>query len=272
MSKNHDKLAMRLAQIVLKLNEGGGFSISELAEEFSVDARTIQRDLKRLSFLPMEKSEGRYYLASYAMGNVGFEDLRDFLRMCGIADLFPSLENRVLQDLFNPELNTALLIRPANFEKSKRIGFDELQVAILKHRLVKFFYKDKERCVQPYKLSHYLGRWYLLGVEGESIKSFSLEKIKSLNVCEKNEFVVNERLLREIEENKFNFISNEKSEIVLFIDNYAMQYFENQSILPNQKILSKDCNGMEVSTQSSYDEEILKNRATMDAPYFYPLP
>ena len=65
-------------------------------------------------------------------------------------------------------------------------------------------------------------------------------------------------LIQEIEQNQFNFLSKEKNEIILFIDSYAMPYFEKRKILPNQKILSKDEGGMEVSTQSSYDEEVLR--------------
>lgn len=258
MSKDHDKLATRLAQTILKLNGGGGFNIAELAEEFGVDTRTIQRDIKRLSFLPLEKRDGRYYLASYAMGCVGFEDLREFLRLCGIEDLFPSLENKALQDLFNPNLNTSLLINPTHFEKIKSKEFEELQVAILKYRVVGFYYNEKKRKIQPYKLKHYLGRWYLLGVEEGSIKTFAIDKIKGLMTYSQESFSPDQALIQEIEQNQFNFLSKEKSEIILFIDSYAMPYFERRKILPNQKILSKDERGMEVSTQSSYDEEILR--------------
>lgn len=258
MSKDHDKLATRLAQTIAKLNEGSGFGINELAEEFGVDTRTIQRDIKRLSFLPLERREGRYYLASYAMGSVKFEDLRDFLRLCGIEKLFPSLESKALQDLFNPNLNSSLLIQPAHFEKIKSKEFEELQVAILEHKVVGFHYHQKKRKIRPYKLKHYLGRWYLLGVEEGKIKTFAIEKIKNLITYTQEDFTPDKALLQEIEQNQFNFLSKEKNEIVLFIDSYAMPYFEKRKILPNQKVLNKDERGMEVLTESSYDEEILR--------------
>lgn len=258
MSKEHDKLATRLAHTIAKLNGGELLSIAELAKEFGVDSRTIQRDIQRLSFLPIEKKDGKLFLASYALGSVSFENLRDFLRMCGIEELFPSLENKALQDLFNPNLNTSLLINPASFEKIQSKVFEELQVTILEHKLTRFHYNQKERKIKPYKLKHYLGRWYLLGVENESIKTFALEKIKNLVVCSQEDFAPDEDLVKEIEKNEFNFLSKDRNEIVLYIDSYAMPYFEKRKILPNQKILSKDENGMEVSTQSSYDEEILR--------------
>lgn len=258
MSKDHDKLATRLAYTISKLNSGESLTILDLASEFNVDTRTIQRDIQRLSFLPIEKKDGKIFLASYALGSVSFENLRDFLRMCGIEELFPNLENKTLQDLFNPNLNTSLLINPASFEKIQSRVFEELQVAILESKIIAFHYNQKERKIHPYKLKHYLGRWYLLGVEGESIKTFALDKIKNLSICTQGGFVPDEGLKCEIEKNEFNFLSKDKSEIVLYIDSYAMPYFEKRKILPNQKILSKDEGGMEVSTQSSYDEEILR--------------
>ena len=57
----YDKLAVRLAQILMRFNNGGRFSLEELASEFNVDIRTIQRDLnQRLSFMPIKKENGKY--------------------------------------------------------------------------------------------------------------------------------------------------------------------------------------------------------------------
>lgn len=47
--KEHDKTAFRLASILIKLNEGEHPSIEELAEEYNVHKRTIQRDINELS-------------------------------------------------------------------------------------------------------------------------------------------------------------------------------------------------------------------------------
>ncbi len=52
----HDTLAQRLGVILTKLNNGQRLVISELAHEFNVSARTIQRDLNvRLAYLPLER-------------------------------------------------------------------------------------------------------------------------------------------------------------------------------------------------------------------------
>lgn len=63
-SNKYDKLAFRLAQILIKFNNRERFSKQELAEEFNVDEKTIERDLNyRLNIMPILKDENkRYYL------------------------------------------------------------------------------------------------------------------------------------------------------------------------------------------------------------------
>lgn len=60
MSSKHEKLAYRLASILSKLNEGERLDTHQLAEEFAIDVRTIQRDLnERLNFLAWNERGGR---------------------------------------------------------------------------------------------------------------------------------------------------------------------------------------------------------------------
>jgi len=48
---------------------------ADLAAEFGVTLRTIQRDLNdRLSFLPVEKADGRYHLHPSALGKLSHQD------------------------------------------------------------------------------------------------------------------------------------------------------------------------------------------------------
>lgn len=60
---NHDTLLYRLAQMLVKLNQGEKLDLQALADEFGVNLRTIQRDLNvRFAYLPLAKTEGRYHL------------------------------------------------------------------------------------------------------------------------------------------------------------------------------------------------------------------
>ncbi len=52
-SDNHDTLVFRLAQILVKLNQGEKLDPQALADEFGVNLRTIQRDLNvRFGYRP----------------------------------------------------------------------------------------------------------------------------------------------------------------------------------------------------------------------------
>ena len=65
MAKNteHDKIAVRLTQILLKLNQGDKLDPRELAQEFQVTLRTIQRDLlERFAYLPLKKENNLFQI------------------------------------------------------------------------------------------------------------------------------------------------------------------------------------------------------------------
>ena len=63
-ASTHERLAERLARILTKLNVGYQLRATELAAEFQVSTRTIERDFDRLSsYLPLLQDEQkRYYL------------------------------------------------------------------------------------------------------------------------------------------------------------------------------------------------------------------
>lgn len=54
VTSTHERLAERLVSILTKLNVGHQLSIPELAQEFKVSTRTIERDFDRLNaYLPL---------------------------------------------------------------------------------------------------------------------------------------------------------------------------------------------------------------------------
>ena len=69
--RSHDTLVYRLAQMLVKLNQGEKLDPQALAEEFGVNLRTIQRDLnERFAYLPLEKTDGRYHLDPAFLGKL----------------------------------------------------------------------------------------------------------------------------------------------------------------------------------------------------------
>jgi predicted DNA-binding transcriptional regulator YafY len=96
----HDTIAYRLSNILIKLNQGDHLNPDELADEFGVHVRTIQRDLKvRMAYLPLLKTRGRYHLDASQLGKLSYRDIERFAAIVGVNGLFPLLDRNVIKDL-----------------------------------------------------------------------------------------------------------------------------------------------------------------------------
>ena len=177
----HDKLATRLAHILMRFNDGGKISVEELASEFDVDTRTIYRDLhQRLSFMPIKKEGGKYFLEPFALGKLSFKDIQNFAILSGIDALYPKLDSNFIVDLLSEKVNRVLMVKNSGFEKVDYALFEKISVVILNKLMIHFSYNDKPRSVNPYKLINNNGIWYLLADEEGKLKHFALSKIKNL--------------------------------------------------------------------------------------------
>lgn len=263
MNKSHDKLAMRLSLILTKLNSDESFTAKDLADEFNVSVRTIQRDIKeRLSYIPIEKNGDYYRMESYALGKLSFEDIKNFATLSGIKLLYPSLSNEFITDILNAKLNSAYLIKNQGFEdiNHKKECFELISAAIIKKSPINFKYKEKSRIVNPYKLINNQGIWYLLADEAGILKTFTFSKIEKFKWEDDTKvFVPKKDLLEHIDKNDLNwFTADSLIEVTLQIDNKAKEYFIRKETLPNQKMLEQNEGYFTVSTKVTYDDEILK--------------
>ncbi|HEH5496192.1 TPA: YafY family transcriptional regulator [Campylobacter coli] len=252
----HDKLAVRLAQILMRFNNGGRFSLEELASEFNVDIRTIQRDLnQRLSFMPIQKENGKYFLESFALGKLSFKDIQNFAMLSGIQELYPKLDEDFITDLLNSKVNSIFMIKNNGFEKVDYENFEIISVAILKHNILNFDYKDKNRKVKPYKLLNYQGIWYLIADEKDKLKHFTFSKIK--NIRKNNEtFTPKEEFLDQILNDK-NIWLDDSKEAIVKLDKKAKEYFFRKNILNNFELIDEDEQSYTLKVYFSYDDELL---------------
>lgn len=263
MAKSHDTLALRLSLILTKLNSGESFTAKELAEEFNVSARTIQRDInERLSYIPIQKDGDYYSMESYALGRLSFEDIKSFATLSGIKSLYPSLSNEFITDILNAKLNSAYLIKNQGFEdiSLKKEYFELMSAAIIKKSPVSFEYKDKSRTVNPYKLINNDGIWYLLADEDDRLKTFTFSKVEKFMWEDDSKiFTPKKEFLEQIKNNTLSwFTTDDLIEVTLQIDNEAKEYFTRKESLPNQKIIEENEEHFIICTKVSYDDEILK--------------
>lgn len=135
--KEHDKLSTRLSQILIKFNNGDRVTIEDLAEEFGVSKRTIERDFVRFSYLPIIKENKEYYLENLAIGKLNFDDIKNFAIFSGVKSLFPSLTKQFLAEILTDKINKAFLVSNSGFEdiEKKQEIFYNLTSAIM-HSLV----------------------------------------------------------------------------------------------------------------------------------------
>lgn len=259
-SNKYDKLAFRLAQILIKFNNRERFTKQELADEFNVDEKTIERDLNyRLNIMPILKDKNkRYYLEDYALGQLSFCDIEKFAALCGASELFPVLDRGFITDLLNLKIAPVYEIKNSGFEmiSSKKLEFETLSIAILRREFVSFIYNEKPREICPYKLINTNGIWYLLGDEDGTLKTFTFTKIRNLKRDETRKFEPNDELVKRANGKKQVWFNDEMQEVILHVKQEACEYFLRKKTLLNYEIISHE-NGLTIKVKIAYDDEIL---------------
>lgn len=259
--KKTDKLAMRLTSIITRLNAGEILSVKELADEFAVTQRSIQKDLNErvMQFLPITAENGQYYLEAYLLGKLTYDDIRDFALLSGIKKLYPSMDDNALSDILNKKINDAMLVKGGAYEdiSSKKKEFDLIRLAIvLKHQIF-FTYNDKKRLLNPYKMVNNNDIWYLVGDEKGELKTYSFTKIEKLCKTEKS-FTPNSDFKEIINDPNNKWFSKNRIKAILEIDSNVAEYFLRRELLPHQVVLKQTKKRLTVQTTVAYDEEILR--------------
>jgi predicted DNA-binding transcriptional regulator YafY len=264
-SGNHDTLVYRLAQILVKLNQGEQLDPQVLADEFGVNLRTIQRDLNvRFAYLPLEKTDGHYHLDPTFLGKLSTRDVERFACLAGVRGLFPSLSDDFLRDIFDTRIQSALLIKGHHYENlaGKEGIFRQLEQAIIARRHVSFDYsKDvgtkSYSAVSPFKLINHKGIWYLAARDGEKLKSFSFSKLAQLRILE-TQFPPDPNIEKRLAEDDGIWLSENKKEIVLKIASEVAGYFKRRKLIANQ-IIEKELEdgGLIVSAKVGHPNQVL---------------
>lgn len=266
-TSDHDSLAKRLTRILQLLNEGEKLAPADLAEEFSVHVRTIQRDLiERFDFLGLVKEQGCYSLPPQSLGKFMLADIEQFACLAGVKGLFPTLSKEFLGDLLSRRLeDSALLVKGTPLEEvgHHRHGlFSQLEQAILERRVIAFSYQKGEGLktyaqVEPYKLINYQGIWYLAAVDGGQMKAFTFSKLGWLDVsvaCFVREMQHEQMLLDE----DSIWLNANKTEVVLKVNKAAAHYFLRRNLIGGQTIEKHlEDGGLLISGKVAHPNQIL---------------
>jgi predicted DNA-binding transcriptional regulator YafY len=235
----HETLVARLAQILIRLNQGETLMPKALADEFQVHPRTIHRDLnERFAYLPLKKEGDGYRLESFYLGKLSATDIQQFAAIAGIKGLFPSLDNGFLKSVLDASISQAYLVKGHRYENPQAYQhlFHPLETAILQHLKVRFTFSGKLReGVAPYRLLNYKGVWYLVAVESSLLKAFRLAEIAGFSLTTDTfmpDAAIQERVLTE----EGIWFSETRREVVLKVDAAIVPYFQRRPLLPEQQI------------------------------------
>lgn len=264
-SDNHDTLVYRLAQILVKLNQGEKLDPNALADEFGVNLRTIQRDLnERFAYLPLHKTDGRYSLDLTFLGKLSTKDIERFAGLAGVRGLFPSLSDEFLRDIFDSRVQEALLIKGHHYENlaGKEQAFRVLEKAIVARQNVAFDYQKTDgvksyTSVSPYKLLNLKGIWYLAAVDGDKLKTFSFAKIERLKLLDAT-FVWSKEVDTKLATEDGIWFTESQHEVVLKVSAEVAGYFKRRKLIANQ-VIEKELadGGLLISAKVGHPNQVL---------------
>lgn len=260
----HDLLAWRLTAILQKLNWGESLDVGELADEFKVHRRTIQRDLlDRFAFLPIEKVDGRFSLNAAYLGKLTFRDIERFAGLAGLAGLFPSLDKAFFKELFDSRIEATVDIHGPSYENlsNRRDDFRQLQKAIRDNQIICFCYAKeagaKSVSAAPYRLVNHNGIWYLAAVHHGKPKSYTFSKITRLKVMPET-FVPEVEVSRMLDQEDSIWLNEKKVEVVMTVSTEVATYFRRRKIIPQQNIEKElEDGGLIVSGRFAHPNQIL---------------
>lgn len=262
-ASTHERLAERLARILTKLNVGYQLRAAELAAEFQVSTRTIERDFDRLgSYLPLLQDEQkRYYLEPSYLGRFKLQDIQTFAQLSGISELYPALDMSFMRELLDERANQVFLAKGYYFEDAKQFAehFKLLASAIYKREQVKLQYSDQLQIIQPYRLIHHHGIWYLAAVSESKLRTYRLSQVQQLKlVSETESFAHDPEILKMLADEDSIWFGQQKQQVLIRVQPEVTVFFKERRLFPEQQIEQEAETGeLVISCQIRHEMQLL---------------
>ncbi|MBU0721151.1 WYL domain-containing protein [bacterium] len=251
---DYDKILTRLTNILSKLNDGEALSVKELAEEFNVSSKTIQRDFnERLSAFPVYQDKRKWKMQDgfrvEKTKSLEEQLVLDIIEKMteSIGGKFATTSHKLLSKIKNEDFNP--IYTKLNIEDiSDR--FDDIQIiekAIKDKTELECSYENEREGIfraniQPLKIVNYEGFWYLVAFRDGYVQKYYIKTLSNIKTTSKT-FVVDENI-QELLENSISIwfkADIEPFEVKIHADEVATKYFKRRA-LPTQTIetLSQD--------------------------------
>ena len=268
--KSYDKILTRLILTLTKLSNDERPTIKELANEFGVGVRTIQRDIyERLAYFPIEKdSEDKLkFIDGFTLDRSTLDNDEMMLvylslsQLKGLNNSFETKIDTILSKLLLPNFTTPYHIKTTTFEKldvdSKVV--QSIKKAIEQNLISSIKIKNQEKIIYPFKIVSFSGIWYLFAKDefDDKVKSFMLSDIKSVKIL--NNHYILDKPIDEILSNVHSawFEDGTSFKVTILVHEVISYYFKKKKIVPTQENLEELENGnLIVTFKVSHYEDI----------------
>lgn len=259
-SKN-EKVSYRLADILTRLNSGDKLTVKGLAQDYQTHPRTIIRDFnERLAFLPFEKENDYYFLPASYLGKLNYQDIKNFAQISGIGSLYPKLDKSFLREILDGRANAVYSAKGYFFEDASLFVnvLGVLKEAIRQRHQIEFLYKNEMRLVQPYRIVHHHGCWYLAAVTKGLLRAYRLSRISLPKAIEGECFEFDAAILKQLENEESIWFGQQKQEVILSVHGDVALHFKQRQLLPEQQVIKAlDDGGLLISSRISHVTQIL---------------
>ena len=166
-----------------------------------------------------------------------------------------------LRELLDSRAQQIYCAKGYSFEDASQFKelFKIVGKAIQEHRQIGFVYKGEPRLVQPYRLIHHHGSWYLAAVRKNQLRTYRISHIQlTHSPHEYPQFIPDQNIVKLVEDDDSIWFGQDKQEIILSIDSLVAFYFKQRSILPEQQIVKElGDGGLLVSSKINHDMQLL---------------
>lgn len=268
--KTYDKALYRLTKILELLFDDARPTIPDLAEEFNVTERTIQKDVyERLESFGVTKN---------GYGQLCFEyevDIKkSFLRVEemffislslsqieDIDDQHQQLAKGIFRKILKKELYNPYFIKPELFQP---IDIDEKMIDTLKEAItnrmaVEISFNNKPIKLFPYKIASFEGIWYLMAddIFEDKLKNYMISRIEKLTVL--NEQFERMEELEGVLDNIESawYVEGNAFKVVIKVYPEIAEYFTLKKHLNSQNILEKFSDGsLTIEFTVTHEEDV----------------
>ena len=243
----NEKLAIRLGEILTRLNSGQVLNVQQLAQDFNTHRRTILRDFdERLVYLHIHKEGQNYRFSETQLGKLSFSDIQQFAHISGFSSLYPNLDKTIIRELLDTRAKSIYAAKGYFFEDTSKFTqlLSTAKKAVHDHQQIAFIYKDRVRVVQPYRIVHHRGCWYLAAARKNKLIAYRFSKITPICYTRSlDRFKPKAEILKQLEDEESIWFGQEKIEFILTVRSEVASHFKQRQLLPNQSIIKELSDG-----------------------------